>query len=513
MTEQIIPAERGHSPWDYSGVTRGPDGIARYDDLPLSLVHMLQNVTRATPEAEALVEVGGERLTYRDLWDRSARVAGGLRAAGVKRGDRAAILKPAGNEWVIAFWGTLMAGAVVVPVNTRFAPPEVEYVVNDSGAAYIFDAEAALPDGEAYLADGIEQQDLAAIFYTSGTTGRPKGALTSHEAFLTNCENMCRCTGLERQAGEEFRTLISVPLFHVTGCNSQLLIAAYVGGASVILPKLDVKQLLSLISEERISSMTTVPAIYKLIMLNPDRANYDLSGVRWVGYGGAAIPPSLVHELQATFPKAVLKNGFGMTESASLMTVLSGENAAKHADSVGFACPVIDLAIDLPDEVSGVGELLARGPNITSGYWNKPDATLDAFEDEWLRTGDLARIDEKTGLVYLADRAKDMINRGGENVYSVEVENALAAIDGIAESAVIAVPDNVMGEKVGAVIVPTPGADLNPEQIVEQLQGKLADFKIPQFIHLTTDALPRNPGGKVLKPALRAETRWGAPLR
>lgn len=513
MTEQITPAAPGQSPWDYSGITRGPDGIARYDALPPSLIHMLREAVDATPDVEAVVEVGGERLSYRDLWDRASRVAGGLRAAGVRRGDRAAIRLPAGTDWVLAFWGTIMAGAVVVPVNTRFAEPEIEYVVQDSGASFVFAADAPLPDAEPYVVEGADLEDLAAIFYTSGTTGRPKGALTSHEAFLTNCENMCRCTRIPRDTGANYRTLISVPLFHVTGCNSQLLIAAYVGGTSVILPQLNVTELLGLISSERISSMTTVPAVYKLIMLHPGFADFDLSGVRWVGYGGAAIAPSLVAELRTTFPSASLKNGFGMTESASLMTVLPDEYADEHADSVGFACPVVDLAIDLPDETTGVGELLARGPNITTGYWNKPDATLDAFEDDWLHTGDLARIDEKTGLVYLADRAKDMINRGGENVYSIEVENALATVPGIAESAVIAVADEVMGEKVGAVVVPAPGAQLDAQQIVAHLEGRLADFKIPQYIHIANEPLPRNPGGKVLKPTLRDGTVWGAPLR
>lgn len=495
-----------------SGITRGPDGITRYDDLPASLIDMLRATTDRSPDAEAVVEVGGERLTYQQLWDRSSRVAGGLRENGVRRGHRVAIRVPAGIDWVLAFWGTLMAGAVVVPVNTRFAEPEIEYVVNDSGASFVVAAGLPLPDGEPYVTVGADLEDLAAIFYTSGTTGQPKGAQTTHEAFLTNCENMCRCAGMSRDEGPVYRTLISVPLFHVTGCNSQLLIAAYVGGASVILPKLDVTELLGLISAERISSVTTVPAVYKLLMLHPSFAEYDLSGVRWVGYGGSAIAPSLVHELRAAFPAATLTNGFGMTESASLLTVLSDDLAAAHPDSVGFACPVVDLAIDLADEQTGVGELLARGPNITSGYWNKPDATLDAFDDEWLHTGDLARIGDD-GLLYVVDRAKDMINRGGENVYSVEVENALAAVPGIAESAVVAVADDVMGEKVGAVVVLVPGSQLDAQRIVAELAGRLADFKIPQYIHITEEPLPRNPGGKVLKPTLREATSWGKPLR
>ncbi|WP_153504853.1 class I adenylate-forming enzyme family protein [Cumulibacter manganitolerans] len=511
MADEITPAPRGKAPWSFDGVVRDADGIAHYEGLPDSLIDMLLGAVERAPDAEAVVEVGGGRLTFRDVWDRAARVAGGLRAAGVKDGDRVAILTAAGNDWVLAFWGILLSGAVAVPVNTRFAQPEIDYVVEDCGASYVFHAGQPLPDGDPYIAPGKEHDDLAAIFYTSGTTGRPKGAQTSHEAFLTNCENMCRGLGIGRGEGADYRTLISVPLFHVTGCNSQLLVSMYVGGTSVILPELNVLTVLELIGSERISSITTVPAIYKLLMLSPDFPRYDMSGVRWVGYGGAPIAPALVHQLREAFPKAGLKNGFGMTESASLMTVLPDEYAADHADSVGFACPVVDLAVDQPDE-DGVGELLARGPNITSGYWNKPDATLDAFDGDWLHTGDLARIDDD-GFVYIVDRAKDMINRGGENVYCVEVENALAAIPGIAESAVIAVPDEVMGEKVGAVIVPAPGATLDPAEIADSLRGTLADFKIPQYIHIAGEPLPRNPGGKVLKPGLRTSTPWGKPLR
>ena len=510
MTD-ITALPRGINPMNADGIERDEDGVAHYTDLPTSLLDMFARWVAQTPDAEVVMEVGGERLTYQQLWDRAARVAGGLRDAGVRNGDRVAILTAAGNDWVVAFWGILLAGAVAVPVNTRFAQPEIDYVIDDSGATYTFEAGAELPDGEPYVVTGKEHGDLAAIFYTSGTTGRPKGALTSHEAFLSNCENMVRAIELPKDQGAEYRTLISVPLFHVTGTNSQLLVAMYLGGSAVILPELDVTTLLRTVQQEKITSLTTVPAIYKLLMLNPSFGEYDVSSVRWAGYGGAPIAPALVAQLREALPGAKLKNGFGMTETASLLTVLPDEFAGEHPDSVGFACPVVDLAVDLPDD-SGVGELLARGPNITSGYWNKPDATLDAFDGSWLHTGDLARVDDE-GFVYIVDRAKDMINRGGENVYSVEVENALAAVPGIAESAVVAVADEVMGEKVGAIVVPAPGAELTADGIVEALQGRLADFKIPQYIVITDQPLPRNPGGKVLKRPLREGTEWGDPLR
>jgi acyl-CoA synthetase (AMP-forming)/AMP-acid ligase II len=308
------------------------------------------------------------------------------------------------------------------------------------------------------------------------------------------------------------RTLVSVPLFHVTGCNSQLLTAMYHGGSSVILPALDLAALLRAIPAERINFLVTVPAVYALALNHPAFASTDVAGVARVGYGGAPIAPALVHRLKAAFPNARVLNGFGMTESASLLTVLPHEYAAEHADSVGFACPVVDLALDDIDPKTGVGELLVRGPNITPGYWNKPEANAQALKGGWLRTGDLARI-EPNGLTYIVDRAKDMICRGGENVYCVEVENALAGVPGIAECAVIGVPDDVMGEKVGLVLVPAGGGDVDIPAVIGGLRGVIADFKIPQYVAVRTTPLPRNPGGKVIKKLLRSETQWGPALR
>jgi acyl-CoA synthetase (AMP-forming)/AMP-acid ligase II len=523
MLTTIQPLPRGTKyPHALHGITRGSDGIARYDELPASLLAMLRAFVERTPEADAIVElarpgahleIGGERVSYRELWERAARVAGGLRARGVRRGDRVASRLGNGLAWVEAFFGTIMAGAVIVPVNTRFAEPEVEYVVSDSGSAYVFVPGEPMPSGAPYVEEHLGLKDTAAIFYTSGTTGFPKGAVTTHEAFLTNCENMVRALKLPLPGGETLRTLISVPLFHVTGCNSQLLTALYVGGASVLLPAMDVAALLRAIPASGINFLVTVPAVYALCLQHPAFATTDVSGVKRVGYGGAPIAPSLVHKLKAAFPNGPVFNGFGMTETAALATSLPDEFAEDHADSVGFAVPVIDLALENLDRHTGVGELLMRGPNVTTAYWNKPEATEQAILDGgWLRSGDLARVSEE-GFVYIVDRAKDMINRGGENVYCVEVENALAGAPGVAESSVVGVPDDVMGEKVGMVIVPFPGVEPDVEAILASLRGRLADFKIPQYVAIRESPLPRNAGGKVQKPVLRRETAWGKPLR
>jgi len=509
----IAPAPRGRNPFDHSGVIRGADGIARYVERPPSLVHLLHASMERDSRATALVEVGGESLHYGELWERAARVAGGLRAQGVARGDRVAIRLPNGIEWVLAFFGAQLAGAVVVPVNTRFSEDEVAYVVTDSGAKFTFMPDAELPQGESLAEEGLGPDDLAAIFYTSGTTGFPKGAMTSHGNFLTNTENCVRCLYVDRSEGPGLSTLISVPLFHVTGCNSQLLPLLELGGRVEILTNaLDIDGLFTAIAEHGVNQLVSVPAIYHAVMRHPRFPELDVSGVRWLSYGGAPIAESLVHAIKDAFPDARVGNGFGLTETSSLTSFLPHEEAAEHADSVGFAMPVVDLALHEPDAETGVGELLVRGPNVVQGYWQKPEATAETFVEGWLHTGDLARLDGE-GLLYIVDRIKDMINRGGENVYCIEVENALVAAPGVSEAAAVGVPDEMMGEKVGAVIVPAAGARPDLEAILAHCRARLADFKVPQYVAVREQPLPRNPGGKVLKAELREQTDWGSPLR
>jgi acyl-CoA synthetase (AMP-forming)/AMP-acid ligase II len=258
--------------------------------------------------------------------------------------------------------------------------------------------------------------------------------------------------------------------------------------------------------------LTSVPAIYHALTRHPAFAGADLNSVEFVSYGGAPIAASAVEQIMGAFPEARVGNGFGLTETSSLTSFLPHEEAAQHADSVGFVMPVCDLAIDETDSQTGVGELLVRGPNVVQGYWNKPDATAETFMDGWLHTGDLGRVDDD-GLLYIVDRKKDMINRGGENVYSIEVESAVAAAPGVGEAAAVGVPDEMMGEKVGVVIVPAGEAPVDIDTVLAHMRERLADFKVPQYVALRDDPLPRNPGGKVLKAELRDETDWGEPLR
>jgi len=509
MTE-VTEIPRDHNPFPATGVSRDAKGVPHYDELPDTLLDMLAEHVDNRPNSEALVELGAGHLTYRQLWDRASRVAGGLRAAGLKPGNRVAVRYPAGINWVLAFWGTVMAGGVAVAVNTRSAQPEVEFVLSDSGAQVDLAADIPLPDGQPYVTDQLGPADIAALFYTSGTTGHPKGVPTTHEAFLTNTENGIRCLRQPRDIGEGLRTLISVPLFHVTGCNSQLLAAARVGGAAVIMPALNLDDLIATVPEERISLMVTVPAIYSLLLRHKEFSSADVSGVRWVGYGGAPIAPSLVRSVKDAFPQATVFNGYGMTESASLMTVLPDDDAVEHADSVGYAVPSVDLGvIPFGDDAPGVGELVTRGANVTAGYWDRPEATSATIVDGWLHTGDVVRVDG-AGRVHIVDRLKDIINRGGENVSSIAVEAALLSAPNVADACVLAVPDEVMGEKVGAVLF---GERIDVGAVLEHCRAQLADFEVPQYVTIATSALPRNAGGKLLKGKLREQVQWGDPLR
>ncbi len=503
-----IPS-RAADPFDSTGVQADENGVRRYPGLHPSIVSMLRESAEADPQAEALVQVGGGRISYQELWDRAARVAGGLRDEGIRPGDRVASLLPNSIDWVLAFFGGLMAGAIVVPVNTRFTDSEAAYVLGDSGSSYVFEPGNALPDGRPHVHEAAGRADVAAIFYTSGTTGFPKGAMHTHENVLANIETVFRVSEIARDIGREFRMLVVVPLFHVTGCHSQLLPTLRAGGTAVIDAGFDGPRMIETIEGERITAVTAVPAIYYYILNHPGFAPAKVAGVRWASYGGAPIAPALVHKITERFPAARLANGFGLTESTSISTVLPHEWAAEHADSVGFPAPHTEVAIG-DGNPAGVGEILIRGQSVCAGYWNKPEASAQTFIDHWLHTGDVGRVDEH-GLVYVLDRIKDMINRGGENVYCVEVENGLIGAPGVGEVAVVGVPDPMMGEKVGAVLVPLPGAVVDPAAVVAYAREHLADFKAPQFIAVRNEPLPRNPNGKVLKGRLR-ETDFGSPL-
>lgn len=511
----VTEISRGLNPFSTAGVFCDSDRVPRYADLPATLLDMLAEQVDTRPDSEAVIELGASGLTYRQLWDRAARVAGGLHSAGLQPGERVAVRYPTGLNWVLAFWGIVMAGGVAVAVNTRSAQREVEFVLSDSGAQVDLAADTPLPEGRPYVTERLDRTDTAALFYTSGTTAAPKGVPMTHEAFVTNTENALRCLRLPRDVGEELRTLISVPLFHVTGCNTQLLVTARLGGASVIMPTLSLDGLIATLVEERISLLVTVPAVFSLLLRHNSFASVDVSGVRWVGYGGAPIAPSLVRSVKDSFARATVFNGYGMTETASLMTVLPDGDALEHADSVGYAVPSVDLGVIPLGVGTGLsdleGELVVRGANVTTGYWHRPEVTASTIVGGWLHTGDVVRVDD-AGRVYIVDRLKDIINRGGEKVSSIEVEAVLLAAPDVTDACVLAVPDDVMGEKVGAVLF--GGQDqLDVHAVLDYCRGQLADFKVPQYVTVADSALPRNAGGKLLKGKLREQVCWGDPQK
>jgi len=478
------------------------------------------------------VRHGGATLSYRELADRCGRFAAFV-AERAGPGARVGLLLPNAPELVIGYFGAIAAGAVAVPVNHRLSPPEVGYVLSDSGATILVTTAAHharlahLPEargvGTWVLVDGdvpgtvpfpatlagapcpapapCAGDDVACLLYTSGTTGFPKGAMISHANALFNVGSCEKTLGYRA----DDVGLIALPLFHVTALHSQL-VALLAVGATAVLQDYDTRRMLELIAGERVTALFLVPAIYKLMTLRREEVRrHDLSRVRLAAYGGAPMDPDTIRTLRELLPGVELHNCYGLTECSSLGTVLPAPEVLTRADSVGL--PVPGTEAEVRDEAGArlppgrPGELHLRGPHIVQGYHRAPEKTRAALSDGWLRTGDVARMDAD-GFVYILDRAKDMINRGGEKIYGLEVENVLFAYPGIAEAAVAGVPHVVFGEVPVAFVVPLPGARIDHEALRAHCATRLADFKVPVEVRIL-EKLPRNPGGKVVKQELR----------
>ncbi len=506
-----------------------------------------------------------ERLTYADHY-RAATALGRalMEKYGVKKGDRVALIMRNFPEWSLAFWAATAIGAVIVPINAWGTGPELEYAISDSGSkVVIVDHErldrlrphvknlalegliatrtpadelgvaealedivgkpgeyAKLPDDE--LPDpGLEPEDNATIFYTSGTTGKPKGALGTHRNICNNLLNAAagQARSFLRRGemppapdpeGPQRVMLLSVPLFHATGCHSILVPNYFSGGKLVIIHKWNPEHALELIDRERVTTFGGVPAMVWQVLESPMFDKFDTSSVEGIGYGGAPSAPDLVKRIKQQFPKVHPSNGYGLTETSSITTQNLAEDYVAKPDSAGPCVPTCDLRVvdengkDVP--AGQVGELWIKGPNIVKGYWNKPEATEKSFENGWFKSGDLVRMDEE-GFVYILDRAKDMLIRGGENIYCVEVEDALYAHPAVMDAAVVAIPHKVLGEEVGAVVQVAPGKQVTEDELREHVGKLLAAFKVPKKIELRHDPLPRNPNGKILKTELREDMK------
>jgi long-chain acyl-CoA synthetase len=505
-----------------------------------------------------------ERVTFAAHYKAVAYLAKALHERfGVGKGDRVAIVARNYPQWPVSFFAPLVIGAISTPLNSWWTGEELEYGLSDSGAKVaIVDAEklerirehlpkltqleyvivmrggdeeadprivslekligpanswASLPDLPMPAAD-VGPEDDATIMYTSGTTGKPKGALATHRGINSNVFNSLACQGrhfLRQGLPVPVRDpkvdppripLLSIPFFHATGAFSNLIPAIMNADKIVSMYKWDPGQALEIIEKEKITMIGGVPAIAWQVLEHPDRDRYDLSSIQFVAYGGAPSAPELVATAKRRFPNGLVSNGWGMTETCAASCINFGKDYEVRPDSCGAPAPAMEFRIvgangeTLPP--GGVGELWVKGPNNCKGYWNKPEATAKTFIDGWVVTGDIGRMDEE-GFVFLLDRAKDMLIRGGENIYCIEVESALYDHPAIMDASVVGIPHKVLGEEVGAVVQVKPDMEATTDELRHFVAQRIAAFKVPVEIIIQRDPLPRNANGKILKSELR----------
>jgi long-chain acyl-CoA synthetase len=511
-----------------------------------------------------------ERVSFEAFWRATSILAGDLVRRGVGKGDRVAVVMRNLPEWPVAFYAAAAIGAIATPLNAWWTGQELEYGLTDSGAkAAIVDAErleriaehlehcpelaliyvarqdeevadprvvrledvigapdawAGLPDRPLPAAD-IAPDDPATLFYTSGTTGRPKGALGTQRNI--NCNIMAlMCVGartfLRRGEtppapdpnGPQRCSLISVPFFHATGCIAILNPSLATGAKLVMMRRWDAERAFQLIERERVTGAGGVPTIAWQLIEHPARGKYDLSSLETVTYGGAPAAPELVLKIKEAFPKSAPGNGWGMTETSATATTHNAEDYEHRPDSCGPPVPVTELKImslegdrELP--VGEVGELWCRGPSVVRGYWNKPEETARTFHEGWVKTGDLARLDAE-GFCFIIDRAKDMLIRGGENIYCIEVENRLYEHPAVMDAALVGAPHKTLGEEPAAVVTLKPGARATEDELKAFVAERLAAFKVPVRIVFWPETLPRNANGKILKNELKKLFEPGA---
>jgi HIP---CoA ligase len=501
----------------------------------LTIPAAVARAARDFGDAEALAEPGGPRLSYRELGERVTAVSGALIDAGVGPGDRVALWAPNGREWVLTALGMLSAGAALVPVSTRFTGPEALDVIGRSRARALFvagdflgvdrlgalmAAAAAEDDGvldrlglvvrvpeewDAFLqagslaearrrAEAVQPGDVSDIMFTSGTTGRSKGAMTSHERSLGVARAWAECAGL----GPGDRYLVVNPFFHTFGFKAGILACLVSGAALVPQAVFDAGEAMRLAEAERITVLPGAPTIYQMILDHPERAGRDLSSLRLAVTGAADVPVALVERMRRELSFETVLTAYGLTEAVVATMCRPGDPLEVVSATSGRAAAGFEVKIGRSDEI------LLRGPNLMLGYLDDPEATAAAIDgDGWLHTGDAGRLDE-AGYLTITGRLKDMYICGGFNVYPAEVEQVLARLDGVAESAVVGVPDPRLGEVGRAYLVTRPGHALAEADVLAFCRERLANYKVPRRVEFR-DALPRNPSGKVLKRVLREE--------
>lgn len=505
-----------------------------------------------------------ERVSFEAFYRATTVFGAELAAKGVQKGDRLAIVMRNLPEWPVAFYGALSIGAIVTPLNAWWTGAELEYGLLDSGAKtlvvdveryerlaehlhncpelervyvsrareeiahpYVTRLETVIgcPNDWAKLEEQplstvpLTADDDATIFYTSGTTGKPKGAIGTHRNVNSNIFAAAAAGArsfLRRGEappepdpnGPQRGSLISVPFFHATGCFAVMNPSLFGGAKLAMIRKWDPDKAMQLIQDERLTQIGGVPTIAWQIIEHPNRANYDLSSVESVSYGGAPSAPELVRKIKEVWPTAAPGNGWGMTETSATATSNSAEDYENRPDSCGPAVPVTDLKIMTVEEphrelpIGEVGELWCRGPQVVRGYWNKPEATAQTFIDGWVKTGDLARLDAE-GFCFIIDRAKDMLIRGGENIYCIEVENCLYDHPAVMDAALVGIEHKTLGEEPAAVVTLKPGAEASEAELRAFVADRLAAFKVPVKIVFWHETLPRNANGKIMKNELK----------
>jgi fatty-acyl-CoA synthase len=482
---------------------------------------------RMTPEKAALVQ-DGRITTYAQLHRDATRLAHGLRQRGIGRGDRVAFLGLNSVELVVAMFATAKLAAVFVPVNTRLAAPELAFVLehSEAGTLLVEDVFAELAAARDVAALGREPvvfrraagrglgslmgesldevdeavglDDLFMIQYTSGTSGSPKGVMLTHGNIVWNVYNLL----IDIDLGSEEVALVTAPLFHTAALNQVLFPTVLKGGTALLEARFDPDRAIDLIESERVSLLFGVTSMYLALAATPRFGSADLSSLRLALSGGAPIPESLLNTWLDR--GLMIVQGYGLTEASPGTTMLRTADGVRKLGSAGTSCFFTDVRVVVGDDEAPVGqpgEVLVSGPNVTPGYWRDQAATQQAFTGEWLRTGDLATVDDE-GYLRIVDRLKDMYISGGENVYPAEVEQALHAHPDVAECAVIGVPDAQWGEVGRAFVVLRPGAELDERGVIDHLEGRLARYKLPRSV-LFVGELPHNASGKLLKSRLR----------